>query len=158
MGHTIGERVIVSHKGRAVRGWLQQADAEAVVVRLPSLDNPESPGDEVEAFVCPPKPRWTSMTTCTSVYDHYGISIGYVDPTWSRTEESAREFSRFMSRLSSNADDERHEKRVKHMRRVRELSLAVPLQDACIWNDHGRYHMHEQATRELEAEAGTLAP
>lgn len=157
MEHHIGERVLVSHKGRSVRGWLEQADDVVVVVRLPSLENPEAPGEGLATFPCPPPPKFMSMTTCTSVYDHRGIMIGYLDPTWARDEKSARGFAEFCLGIGAKmgAKAERLEEMVKHNLRVRAISLAVPLQQASIWNDHGRMPMHEQATRELASEAAT---
>jgi hypothetical protein len=91
------------------------------------------------------------MVTCTSVHDHHGIMIGYLDPTWARSEESARKFAAFCA--FGNTEASRIEQRVQHMLRVRRISLAVPLAQAFIWNDHGRMHMNEQARRELEAES-----
>ena len=157
MDHDIGERVLVSHKDRSVRGWLERADDVAVVVRLPSLENPEAPGEELATFPCPPPPKFVTMVTCTSVYDHYGIMIGYLDPTWAKDEESARRFAKFVLGLATKlgAKEERLEKMVQHDLRVRKISLAVPLQNANIWNDHGRMAMHEQAKRELASEAAT---
>lgn len=153
MMHVYGERVKVTHNGREVRGWLERADDYAVVVRLPSKENPEVAGDELATLDCPPPTRFVTIVTCTSVYDHRGIMIGYLDPTWARTEETALEFSRFMSSLGW--DEGRIEQHAKQMLRVRRLSLAVPLQTASIWNDHGRISMQDQARRELEAEAMT---
>jgi len=144
----LGERVLVSHKSRSVRGWLEQVNTTAVVVRLPHPDDPEKPGPDVATFACPPPPKWVTVITCTSVSDHHGIMIGYLDPTWARTEESALEFSRF---LSFKPDPERIAHRAKVMRRERELSLAVSLAEARIYNDFGRAEMREQARRDCDA-------
>ena len=90
--------------------------------------------------------------TCTLLYDHRGITIGYLDPTWSRTEESARKHAALTSRLFGGSTDEQTERRVRVLLRVRQISLAVPLREASVWNDHGRMWMHEKATLEIEAE------
>lgn len=169
MRYHIGERVLVSagsnnwllqvpappsNHDREVRGWLESVDDFAVVVRLPSEQNPEAPGEMLMTIVCPTSPVESWSATCTSIHDHHGVSIGYLDPTWSRTEETARAFVRMVygMHLTPTAPEQieqQIEQQVRLDLRVREISLAVPLQKARIWNDHGRASMREQARLSL---------
>jgi hypothetical protein len=140
MKQTLGERVIVTGHGRTVRGWLEVADDERVVVRLPDEAYPEKPGFSVAEFACVKK-AWISMVTCNSWCDHHSIGIGYVDPKWSRDEEAIRR--------SCTRKGVVDEEQVRLERRVREMSLAVPLAKASTWSDFGRMPMWEAARREL---------
>lgn len=137
---TLGERVIVTGHGRTVRGWLEVADDERVVVRLPDPGDPEKPGQHVEEFACVKK-KWISMVTCNSWYDHHSIGIGYVDPKWSRDEASIR--------LSCTRKGVVDEDQVRLELRMREMSLAIPLAKAVVWSDFGRMPMWEAARKSL---------
>lgn len=137
----IGERVIVTGHGRTVRGWLEVADDERVVVRLPDDDDPSKPGERFHEFACVKKSRICTVT-CTLWNDHHSIGIGYVDPTWSRNDESLRDWC---TRGGVFDEDQARLERC-----VREMSLAVPLTKAVVWNDHGRMPMWQAARRDLQ--------
>ena len=140
MRQTLGARVVVTKGNRAVRGWLEVADEERVVVRLPSAEDPEKPGQHVVEFACVKK-KWISMVTCNAWYDHHSIGIGYVDPMWSRDEMELR--------LRCTRKGIVDEDQVRLELRMREMSLAIPLAKAAVWSDFGRMPMWEAARKSL---------